>query len=475
MEFVGTQGAAYGRHQTPTDLNNWAPRIGFAYNIFQKTVIRGAYGILYAPSMLQAAGTSGTSGTEGFTGGTALNATLNNGQSFVASLSNPFPNGLIRPMGSVQGPISGALTDIGGSVQDSYFIDYVNPMIQQWNFNIQQEVRGSWLIQVGYLGSKGQHLPDGESSINFNQLPASYQALGSNLTAQVANPFYGIIKNPTSTYANPTVAANLLLDAYPQYSSVAAFRKPVANSNYQSLIVSVEHRFRSGFSLLSSYTISKLLDDASQVVTYIGQAGSKQDTYCRKCEKSVSSQDVPQRFVTSTTYELPFGRNRHFLNSIPRAADFALGGWQINGISTFQKGIPIAISNGGNTTGLNSPGIRATDNGQNPQVTGSIGGRLNNYFRQSVFSQTPNYQFGNVGRFLPNVRQPGQHNLDFSLFKNFRPVEKMNVQFRAEAFNATNSPVWAAPGTNVAAPSTFGIVTSASGNRTVQLALKLIY
>src|ERR1022692_1638055 len=96
MEFVGTPGSAYGRHQAPTDMNNFAPRIGFAYNIFPKTVIRGAYGILYAPSMLQAAGTSGTSGTEGFTGGTALNTTFNSGQTFVASLSNPFPNGLIR-------------------------------------------------------------------------------------------------------------------------------------------------------------------------------------------------------------------------------------------------------------------------------------------------------------------------------------------------------------------------------------------
>ncbi|HLK68383.1 MAG TPA: TonB-dependent receptor [Bryobacteraceae bacterium] len=475
MEFVGTSGAAYGRHQTPTDMNNVAPRIGFAYNIFNKTVIRGAYGILYAPSMLQAAGTSGTSGTEGFTGGTALNSTINSGQSFIASLSNPFPNGLIRPLGSAPGAISGALTDIGGQIQDSYFIDYVNPMIQQWNFNIQQEIKSSWLVQVGYLGSKGQHLPDGESSVNFDQLPASFLPLGTNLTAQVPNPFYGIIKNPTSTYANPTVAANLLLDAYPQYSNVSAFRKPIANSNYQSAILSVEHRFRSGLSLLSSYTISKLLDDASQVVTYIGQAGSKQDTYCRKCEKSVSAQDVPQRFVTSATWELPVGRAKHFLNAIPKPVDFVIGGWQINGISTFQKGIPIAISNGGNSTGLNSPGIRATDNGQNPQVTGSIGNRLNQYFVQSVFSQTPNFAFGNVGRFLPNVRQPGQHNLDFSLFKNFRPVEKLNFQFRAEAFNVTNSPVWASPGTTVNAPATFGIVTSANGNRTVQLGLKMIY
>ena len=475
MEFVGTPGATYGRHQTPTDLHNWAPRVGFAYRLFSKTVMRGAYGILFAPSMMQAAGTSGTSGTEGFTGSTALNTSLDNGQTFIASLSNPFPSGLIRPQGATLGPISGVLTDIGKTVQDSYFIDYVNPMIQQWNFNIQQEVKGAWLFQAGYLGSKGQHLPDGESSVTFNQLPYADLALGTNLTAQVPNPFYGIIQDPTSNYSKPTISANALLGAYPQYSGVNSFRKPIANSNYQSGIFSVEHRFRSGLSLLSSFTIAKLLDDASQVVSYIGQAGTKQDTYCRRCEKSVSSQDVPKRFVTSANWEVPIGRSRKFFNGIPKAADFVLGGWQMNGIATFQKGIPIAISNGGNTTGINSPGIRPSDNGQNPYRGGRIGDRLNEYFDQSVFYQTPNYQFGNVGRFLPNVRQPGVHNLDFSLFKNFHPVEKTNLQFRAEAFNLTNSPVWAAPGTNVAAPSTFGIVTSASGSRTVQLALKLIY
>ena len=475
MRFVGTPGAPYGRHQTPTDLNNWAPRIGFAYHALSKTVIRGAYGILYAPSMLQAAGTSGTAGTAGFTGSTPLNTSFDSGQTFVASLSNPFPAGFIRPQGAKDGPISGPLTSIGGGIGDSYFIDYVNPMIQQWNFNIQQEVKGDWIIQAGYLGSKGQHLPDGESSINFNQLPASDLALGTNLTAQVPNPFYGIIQDPTSTYANKTVSANLLLSRYPQYSSVSAFRKPIANSNYQSFILSAEHRFHNGLSALVSYTIAKLLDDASQVVNYIGPAGTKQDTYCRKCEKAVSSQDVPQRFVTSANWEMPFGKGRKFLTASPKAVDFVLGGWQMNGIATFQKGLPIAISNGGNSTGISSPGIRPTDNGQNPARSGRIADRLNEYFVQSVFSQTPNFQFGNVGRFLPNVRNPGVHNLDFSLFKNFKPLEKMTIQFRAEAFNFTNSPTWNGPGTTVNAPSTFGIVTSASGNRTLRLALRLNY
>ena len=475
MRFVGTTGAAYGRHQTPTEWTNVAPRIGFAYNIVPKTVIRGAYGILYAPSMLQAAGTSGSSGTEGFTGGTALNTSFDNGSTFSASLANPFPTGFIKPRGSANGPISGTLTDIGGSIGDSFFIDYRNPVVQQWNLNIQQQVKGNWIIQAGYLGSKGQHLPDGESSMTYNQLPTSYLQYGTSLVGNVPNPFYGIIKNPTSTYANPTVPLRLLLSPYPQYSGVNAFRKPQANSNYESMILSAEHRFHAGFTTLVSFTGGKLVDDASQVVNYIGQAGTKQDYYCRKCEKSVSSQDVPRRLVTSGTWDLPFGKGRKYMGSMPKAAEAVIGGWQVNGIMVFQKGIPVAVGNGGNSANLGAPGIRPTDNGQNPFVGGSIGDRLNNYFTQSVFTQTPNYAFGNVGRFLPNVRQPGAHNLDLSLFKNFRPIERINMQFRAEAYNATNSPTWGGLGTTVNSPSNFGIITSKSGNRTMQLGLKMIF
>ncbi len=475
MQFVGTSNSPYGRHQTPTDLNNWAPRVGFAYNVFKDTVIRGGYGILYAPSVLQAAGTSGSSGTEGFTGSTALNTSLDNGTTFIASLSNPFPNGQSKPLGSANGPISGTLTDIGGSIGDSFFIDYVNPVIQQWNINIQHQLKGSWIVQVGYLGSKGQHLPDGESSLTYNQLPDSDLSLGSNLLANVANPFYGLIKNPTSIYAQPTIQARYLLAQYPQYSGVNAFRKPQANSNYQSFIASAQHRYQGGLTMLISFTGGKLLDDASQVVSYEGAAGSKQDFYCRKCEKSVSSQDVPERLVTSFNYELPVGKGRHYFGNMPRVADTVFGGWQINGINTFAKGLPLQLSNGGNSANIGAPGIRPTDNGQNPALSGAIANRLNEYFVQADFSQTPNYAFGNVGRFLPNVRAPGIHNLDASLFKNFKPIERASLQLRAEAYNLTNSPTWASPGTTVNTPSTFGIITSRSGNRTMQMAVKLIF
>ena len=169
------------------------------------------------------------------------------------------------------------------------------------------------------------------------------------------------------------------------------------------------------------------------------------------------------------------GKNRKYFGSMPKALDIFLGGWQMNGIMTFQKGIPIAISNGGNSANIGAPGIRPTDNGQNPANSGSIANRLNDYFVQADFSQTPNYAFGNVGRFLPNVRMPGTHNLDFALHKNFKPIEKVTLSLRAEAYNFTNSPTWGGPGTTVNSPSNFGIVTGMSGNRTMQLAAKLLF
>jgi hypothetical protein len=378
MMFVGTPNSAYGRHQTPTDLNNFGPRFGFAYHFLPKTVFRAAYGILYSGSVLQAAGTSGSSGTEGFTSNTAFNATFDSGKTFVSQFpwDNPFPTGYNRPLGSNPGPYSGPATDIGNGIGDSYFSDYVNPIIQQWNATLQQELAG-WVFEAGYLGSKGQHLIDGENNlITYNQLPASYFSLGNALNAQVANPFYGIITTPGSSLAQPTIQAKQLLVQYPQYTAVNAFRKPGANSNYQSFTLSANKRFSKGLQAQVAFTGEKLLDDASQTVTFLGAAGTKQDYYCRHCEKSLSAQDISRRLVSNFNYELPFGKGKPYLSALPKPLDFILGGWQINGILTFSKGIPLQISNGGNNTQINSNGQRPNNNGQSGEKSGPIADRL---------------------------------------------------------------------------------------------------
>ncbi len=474
MRFVGKDGA-YGRHQTPTDLNNWGPRFGFAYNAFDKTVLRGAYGLMYSASVMQAAGTSGSGGVQGFQSSSNMNVSFDNGRTIAAYLRNPFPNGYNQPRGSTPGPTSGPSTDLGLSIDQSFFNDYRNPVIQQWNLNIQQQVKGDWVIDVGYLGSKGNHLIDGEGSMAYNQLRPESLALREQLTQSVPNPFFGIITNPTSPLSQPTALRRYLLAPYPQYTSLSAFRKPQANSIYHSFTLSAERRFSHGLGLLLSFTGGKLIDDASQVVTFLGAAGTKQNFYDRKAERSVSAQDVSKRLVISANYELPFGKGRPFLSTVPRAVDFALGGWQINGIAVFSKGLPLQISNGGNNTNIGSPGQRPNNNGKSAKKEGPIAERLTQYFDTSVFSQAPIYTFGNVGRTLPDVRGPGIHNLDFSIFKIFRATERLNLQVRAEAFNLTNSPTWNSPGANVTDLSNFGVITSASGQRQVQLALKLNY
>jgi hypothetical protein len=477
MMFVGTPNSKYGRHQTPTDLNNFGPRFGLAYHVLPKTVFRAAYAILYSGSVLQASGTSGSSGTEGFQSNTALSATFDNGKTFISPFpfDNPFPGGYNLPQGTKAGPFSGPSTDIGAGIGDSYFSDYVNPVIQQWNGTLQQEFKG-WVFEAGYLGAKGQHLIDGESNlITYNQLPASYFALGNQLLQQVANPFFGIITTPGSSLAQPTVQAKQLLVAYPQYTSVNAFRKPAANSNFESFTLSANKRFSRGLQAQVSFTGGKLLDDASQTVTFLGAAGTKQDYYCRKCEKSISAQDVSRRLVANFNYELPLGRGKAYLASLPKAVDFVLGGWQMNGILTFSKGIPLQISNGGNNTQINSNGQRPNNNGQSGEKSGPIADRLNAYFDPSVFSQAGNFTFGNTSRTSPNLRAPGIHNLDFSMFKAFRFREKLTTQFRAEAYNFTNSPTWNSPNTTVTSVGTFGTINGASGQRTLQLALKLIF
>lgn len=462
------------RRQTPTDLNNWGPRFGFAYRFTQKSVFRGAYALMYSGSVMQAAGTSGSSGTEGFTGSTNMITTNDGGRTFVSSLSNPFPNGFNFPLGAADGAFSGANTNLGLGIGASYFNDYRNPVIQQWNGTLQQEFGRGFLLELGYIGSKGNHLIDGESSMNYNQLPASYFALGNQLlgTNQVPNPFFGIITNPNSSLSRATIPYNQLLRPYPQYTGIGAFRKPQANSLYHAFTLRAEKRFSDGLNALVSFTAGKLIDDASQTVTFLGEAGTKQDFYNRQAERSVSAQDVSRRLVVSTNYELPFGRGKRMLANSHKAVEFALGGWQVNGIYTFQTGVPLKISNGGNNTNLGSPGQRPNNNGTSALLDDPT---MLKYFNTSVFSQAPNFTFGNLARTLPDVRTPSQVNLDASLFKRFRATERASFEFRAEAFNLANHPTWGNPGVDVTNSGSFGVITTKNGSRVLQLALKFLF
>ncbi|MEO6726295.1 MAG: TonB-dependent receptor, partial [Blastocatellia bacterium] len=459
------------RRQAPTDKNNWGPRIGFAYNIADKTVIRAAYGIYYAPSGLQAAGHTGSAGMIGFQSASSMVVSLD-GRTPIASLDNPFPNGFNLPTGSALGN----LTNIGLGIGAGVIPDPASPYVQQWNFNVQRELPGKILFEAAYIGSKGTRLLNGESGLTQSQLPASFLSLGTKLQDQVPNPFFGIVTNPSSSLRFATVARGQLLRPFPQYTGINAFRVPYGFSIYHGGTLKADKRFSNGLSFLLAYTWSKLIDDVSTTVGFLGQAGARQDAYNRAAERSIGTQDITHRFVSSFVYDLPFGHGKRFGKDWHRAADWVVGGWQFNGIVTFQSGLPIIINQSANTVGLFNPSQRPTWNGANANLDGSKTDKLLQWFNRAAFSQTPAFTFGNAPRVMPNLRQDGQKNFDLSLFKNnYFHEGKWNAQFRAEFFNAFNRVQFNGPNGTVD-NSAFGTVSGqANGPRQIQLALKLVF
>ncbi|MGH9354444.1 MAG: TonB-dependent receptor domain-containing protein [Terriglobia bacterium] len=467
MLFPGNTGK-YGRHQGPTQWKDFGPRFGLAWNPLSKTVIRSGFGIVFAPSVLEAAGTTGSPGVEGFNPSTNMLPTTDNQRTILATLSNPYPTGYI---GDTPGNPS---TDIGNGIGDSYFDSYRNPYSIEWNFNIEQQLPGQITLEVGYLGNHGLFLANGDPGVPYDQLNPSNLALGNALYNVVANPFYGLITTPGSPLSQPTIQERYLLRPYPQYNGVESFRKPDAMSMYNGFTLRLEKHFSHGFDLLASFTGSKTMDDSSAAVSYLGPVSETYvNQYDPRLEWSISSQDVSRAFVGAFVYELPFGKGRTFVNSASRGLNLLISGWEVNGIITLQDGTPLLMSGAQDQTGLFTLG-------QTPDNTGSA--KLSNptiskWFNTSVFYQPPPFSFGNTSRSLPNVRNPGIRNADVSLFKNdyFGKEDRYNVQFRVEAFKALNNPQWGGPNTNIRSGGAFGTITSDTGPRNIQLALKFLW
>src|SRR5271156_3200512 len=252
MLFAGTPEDPWGRRQAPTQWHDFAPRVGFAYSPMAKLAVRGGFGIVYAPSALQAAGTSGSPGIEGFSSQTQFTSTFDNQQSApsAATIDNPAPQGFNLPLGAA----TGAGTDLGTGISDSFFGSVRNPYSEQWNLNVQYSLPSQTTLEVGYLGNHGLFLIDGDPGYNYDQLPTADLALGNALLTQVTNPFFGLINVPGNPLSQPTIQANYLLRPYPQYNGVQSFRKPQAASRYNAFTLKLDKHFSHGLSMLVSYT-----------------------------------------------------------------------------------------------------------------------------------------------------------------------------------------------------------------------------
>lgn len=459
LVFVGVDGNS--RHQYHIDANNLAPRFGFSYQAAKNTVVHGGAGIVYGPSAQAAAGTVGPYGFR--VQNNWISSVNNDGihPNSSSLLDNPFPSGFQAPPGAANGLLTGTGGQIEGVLQNT-----PTPYVIQYSLDIQQQLPFKTTFEIGYIGDRGlKQQQSREGGIDWDQVPAGeILAQGAALESQVANPYYGSITTGSALTGSTTTAAQLL-KKYSQFTSMLPLFQSGGRNQYDALQVRVSKRFADGLQLDGSYAFGKNFDNGT----------NHQDSFHPLGDYAVTSYDIHQRFILSYIYDLPFGRGRRFGSHFNSVEDAVLGGWQFNGITTIQGGTPLQISASNNLSTFNVQTLFADTNGENASLHGDIHKRLNAYFKTANFSQPQSYHLGNGPAYYSNLRGPGLDSTDLSFFKEFKTVETLHVQFRAEAFNAFNHVQFGNPDTGVS-DLNFGVITSqANSPRQIQFGLKLLF
>ncbi len=444
--------------------NVFSPRLGVAYRLNNKTVLRSGYGMFFLPNDVAFNTAPNIDISNAYT--TPFLGTLDSSITPADRLSNPFPSGIVKAPGR------------NANIQRLFYGQGINAPLykdprayaQQWNVDVQREIAGGLALDIAYAGSKGTHLPGPNQALN--QLPVDFLAQGQSLLTQVPNPFVGAVQ--LGTLAQPNVARGQLLRPYPQYTAFNQVAPMNRNSIYHSAQVKLEKRFGNGASILTSYTFAKLISDTDTLTAWLEPGGGLgvQNWYDLRSERSVTLYDAPHRAVISFIYDLPFGKGQKFMTGANGAAGKILAGWGINGVTSLQSGNPLNMSMAVNTSNSQGGGQRPNSTGKSANVDGTAQSRLTRWFDTSAFTPAPAFTFGNVARSLTDVRSHGVNNFDFTLFKNTKLTERFGVQFRAEVFNLFNRVQFGYPGTALGNPQ-FGIVSGQYNNpRLVQFALR---
>ena len=443
---------------------NFSPRFGFSDQILEKFNVRGGFAIFFPTQYL------GNPPTTGFSQTTTFVSSLNGGLNPSSTLSNPFPSGILPPVGNSLG----GLTNIGQPVS-TLFHERPSSYVEQWMLGVQYSPTPRDLLEASYVGNHGLKMV--LSSLNQNQLPPAFLAMGNAaLTAPVANPFYGLSAAAGSAcgLANPTVPAFQLLLPMPQFcDSVLNTKANVGFSNYNALNLRYTHRVTDGLTVLATYTYAKFLDDTVGGSAFeLIYPGVVRNTFDLAAEKSVDSGDIPHAAVFSYIYSLPFGRGKKFGSSFSKPVDAFLGGWQISGISSFKMGIPIAINGNLNAGSVFGGGQHANVIG-NPNQIAQRG--VTSWFNTSAFAAAAPGTFGNAPRYFSNLRAPGYDDTDLSVSKWFDTKDVIRTQFRVEAFNVFNHSNLGPPTNVTLGTSNFGTIVAADIARQIQLALKIYW
>ncbi len=436
--FAGLNGAPRG--YVDPDRNNFSPRIGFAYQLTPKTALRGGYGVFFAPMGSDQLDAS----QPGFSQTTQVVPSLDNGITFRATMANPFPDGILEAQGASQG----LATYLGQG------ITIVNPQLrsgytQRWGFNVQRELPGHFLADIGYMGNRSMALGVSRA---LNALPNQYlSTLGtrdaatiSYLTTQVKNPFYGLPQFTGTSLQSSNVQRQQLLLAYPQYTGVSTTTND-GYAWYHALQARVERRFSAGYTLQGSYTYSKNME----AVSYLNAGDARP-------HEVVSSIDQTHVLAVTGVYEFPFGKGKRFVNS-NRWLDLAVGGWNLNGVWQVQSGRPLEWGNILFTGNIKD--IALSHSERTPNRWFNVDAGFNKNSAQQLASNLRTFPLR-----LNGVRAPGIDIVNLSLFKDFHVTERLNLQFRAEAVDALNETPLSSPSVSPTSGSFGTITTVGAGN-----------
>jgi hypothetical protein len=424
VQFADRDGAP--RHFSPNIYHDFLPRVGFAWNALPNTVVRGGYGVYRLPALGYY-----SYGPVSQYAVTAAFVSPDNNLTPAFVLANGVPPYSYNVDSRGLPNIPASLSKPSSNVTQLETRDRT-PYNQTWQIGIQRQFMGNWVAEVDYVGTKGTKLP---IVLPENQLPAN---------------LWGVSNTPQS------------LRAFPQYLNVSRLAND-GNSFYNALQTSLQRRWQQGV-ISFAYTWAKVTDDVD------GPAGSSpiQNVYNLRAEHGIASYDVPHRFVGNYVYRLPFGRGSKLLNGVPVVQD-VVRGWEISGVTEFQIGLPLAVtqSNGtGGFTGTQRPNqIAAAALARGDRT-------LSQWFNPNAFLVAPAFTSGNEPRFA--FYGPGINNWDTSLMRNFSVRERLNLQLRGEFYNTFNHPNFKNPNTTLG-NKLYGQITSDNGARVMEVALRIFF
>jgi hypothetical protein len=450
------------RYSWDPDYTDISPRMGLSYKITEKLVLRAGYGIFY-PLVL------GSGDMTGFSANTPW-VTSRGGDGITPQdlFRNPYPNGLVTPMGSSLG----ALTNVGLGA-GSYQRDHPSGYMQNYSADFQYELNRSSVIQIGYTGHQGRKLNLGYG-LSDNQIDPALLSMGAALDRQVPNPFYRFITS--GVLAGATVPQHRLLRPFPHFSNVSRNgQTPGGSSSYNALTAQLTQQFSGGLLALISYQWSKGIDNIAETEPSLGGAADGiRNNRDLSIERSISAHHIPHSLVASAVYDLPFGRGRQFGSAMPRVLDYLAGGWQISSIVRLQSGLPVRMT-APSTISAYGFGTQLPNVTSGPDV--SLSERSpEHWFNTAAFSAPAPFTIGSAPRRINELRADWGRHADVAIMKNFVWRERVRTQFRAEMFNLTNTPQFGWPDTGFGS-TTFGRVTSTMNvsSRNVQFGLKISF